>query len=386
MHYGRDSLRTTMEANLQGNGGIRPAVDEDLEEICALDARVYAEHRLTPARVGFMRDVLFTHPWRTDRLSSLVYEDAEGRIRGFLGIMPRRMVLNDQPLLAGISHRFMVDPEVRGSLAALGLMKTFLAGDHDLSITEPENDAARRIWLRYGGFAVESQSFQWTRPVRPVGWAAQFAQDRLPAAARGVVAGIAAGVDHVVGIGGLRPDSPGEPSDDLTPETMCQVIADVSRRFAVRPAYGVAELRWFLERLKGKRGRGELRGRLVGSSGGDPNGFYLYYVRPGGTGLVVQICARADRIKGVWRHLVHDAWRTGTVALRGKYDAMVSAVSDRSLLVKRARHTFLLHTRNPDVERAILRGDAFLTRLEGEGGIPFGDDRVEGSADGPDGP
>ena len=64
---------------------------------------------------------------------------------------------------------------------------------------------------------------------------------------------------------------------------------------------------------------------------------------------------------------------------------MIAALADRTLLVKRARHTFLLHTRHIDVERAILRGEAFLTRLEGEGGIPFGDDRAEDSGDATDG-
>lgn len=377
-----------MDTHQQKGGGIRPAAESDLEAICALDSRVYVEHRVTPERTSSMKDVLFSHPWRTDKLPSLVYEDADGGIRGFLGIMPRRMTLNEKPLLAGISHRFMVDPEMRGSLAALGLMRTFLAGDHDLSITEPENEAARKIWLRYGGFAVESQSFQWTRPIRPAGWAAQFAPDRLPALARQVVGGVAAGLDGVAGaVGRVRQKQSSEhESEELRPETMAEVLETVSRRYAVRPVYDQRQLQWFLERLAAKRGRGTLRGRLIRVQSGEPGGYYLYYAKPGGTGLVVQMCARPDRIKTVWRHLVADAWRTGTVGLRGKYDAVIAALADRTLLVKRARHTFLLHTRHIDVERAILRGEAFLTRLEGEGGIPFGDDRAEDSGDAADGP
>jgi hypothetical protein len=376
-----------MDTQPQKDGRIRPARDEDLEAICALDARVYPEHPLTPARVGFMKDILFDHPWRTEDLPSLVYEDGDGRIRGFLGVMPRRMMLRDRPLLAGITHRFMVDAEYRGSLAALGLMRTFLGGQHDLSITEPENEAARRIWLRYGGFVVDSQSLQWTKPIRPVGWAAQYAVDRVPALLQRAVVGLAAAADGVTGaIGRVRPRPPDEPDAPLSPQSMSDVIHDVSRRFTVRPVYDTRELQWFLSRLEGKHRRGALRARLVGAQGGDPLGFYVYYARPGGTGLVVQLCARPDRLKTVWRHLHHDAWRTGTVALRGKYDAVVAGLQDRALLLRKSRHTFLLHTRHPEVERAILRGDAFITRLEGEGGIPLGDDLTGLSRDAADGP
>jgi hypothetical protein len=376
-----------MDTQPQKDGRIRPADDADLEAICALDARVYPEHPVTPARVGFMRDVLFTHPWRTDTLPSLVYEDGAGEIRGFLGVMPRRMMLGERPLLAGITHRFMVDPAHRGSLAGLDLMRTFLGGQHDLSITEPENEAARRIWQRYGGFAVDAQSLQWTKPVRPLGWIAQYAEDHLPAMAHRVVTGVAAGVDGVAGaIGGLRPKPAETPTEDLSPEGMLALIRDVSRRYSVRPVYDTRELEWFLTRLESKHARGTLRARLVRAKGGEPAGFYVYYARPRATGLVVQICARPDQIKRVWHHLTDDAWRTGTVALRGKYDAIVSGVPDRSLFLRKARHTFLLHTRHADVERAILRGDAFITRLEGEGGIPFGDDQADRSRHTTDGP
>ena len=376
-----------MDAAAQQTGRIRPAVDDDLEAICALDARVYPAHHATPGRVGFMKDVLFSHPWRTDRLPSLVYEDAEGRIRGFLGVMPRRFTLNNQPLLAGITHRFMVDAEIRGSLAALGLMKTFLqSGEHDLAITEPENEAARRIWQRYGGYAVESQSLQWMKPIRPAGWAAQYAEDRVPAPVKRVVEGLAGGVDAVAGpLAGLRPSVPDGSTVELSPATMAAVLGEATRRFSVRPTYETSELGWFLDRLAGKRGRGELRSRLVTTAAGEAAGYFLYYVRPRGTGLVVQICARPDRMKTVWRHLLDDAWRSGTVALRGKYDVMAASIPDRSLLIRRARHTFMLHARNADAERAVLRGDAFISRLEGEGGIPFGDEPGADSGDGANG-
>jgi hypothetical protein len=369
---------TSMDTSEAREGGIRPAVDADLESIVALDARVYADHVVTPERTANMKEVLFAHPWRTERLPSLVYEEGGGRMRGFIGIMPRRMRFNDRELLAGISHRFMVDPESRGYVG-LTLMKAFIQGNHDLSITEPENEAARRIWLRYGGVAVESQSLQWTKPIRPAGWAAQYAQDRLPGLAVRALGGVAAGLDGVAGrVAGLRPDPAAGTAEELTPEAMQAVLEESTSRFAVRPAYDLRQLAWFLRHLRGKRGRGDLRARLVSTPDGKRAGYFLYYVRRGGTGLVVQLLARGDRIKLVWTHLLADAWHSGTVALRGKYDAMMATLGDRGMLIRRARHTFLFHTRHPDVERAVLRGDALLTRLEGEGGIPFGDDPTAG--------
>jgi hypothetical protein len=366
-----------------GEGWIRPAVEADLDAICELNARVYPERTVTPERTEHMREVLFDHPWRDDRFPSLAYENAGGRITGFIGVMPRSMALGARELVAAISHRFMVDPADRGSLGALALVKTFLAGRQDLSITEPENPAARRIFERFGSHGIESQSFEWSRPVRPFGWAAQHARSAAPRVAYRLLDVIPAWFDTCAGaVSNVRPRGGREAIESLTPELMRRAIDETARTYPLRPVHREGDLKWLLDRLEGKRSRGALRGH-VGTGPDAPRiGAYLYYCRPGGTGLVVSVWARPQQIAATWNHLLADAWCTGTVALRGKYDAVVARVADRALFVRRSPHTFLLHTSQSDVERAIAGGQAYVSRLEGEGGIPFGDNPAGSLDDG----
>jgi hypothetical protein len=76
----------------------------------------------------------------------------------------------------------------------------------------------------------------------------------------------------------------------------------------------------------------------------------------------------------VLRHLAYDAWRSGTLAIKGRLDAGFAELIDRAFFLKRERRAFLIHTRHAEVERAVLCGDAFLTRLEGEWWVPYGDE------------
>src|SRR6266853_2726771 len=76
-------------------------------------------------------------------------------------------------------------------------------------------------------------------------------------------------------------------------------------------------LAWLLEQAARKKRHGTLRARAVRDGERGLIGWYLYYVRAGWTGEVVQIAARNGWFGRVLQRFLGDAWRHGAVAVRG---------------------------------------------------------------------
>jgi hypothetical protein len=122
-----------------------------------------------------------------------------------------------------------------------------------------------------------------------------------------------------------------------------------------------------LERAGGKLGLGRFRQRLVRTAAGAPLGWYLYYVKPGGVGEVAQVAAMDSSAGAVLDHLFHDAWRCGLVGLSGQLDPrLMRELSEKSCLFRHGGPWMLVHSPDAEVLHALHRGDAFLTRLDGE--------------------
>src|SRR5262245_36647066 len=154
-------------------GRIRPFLQTDVREVASLHSRVFASPPRDENRLeGLFREIFFRNPWRDDT-DSLVYQDG-ANIIGFLGVVPRRMFLNDRSIWASVSTQFMVEPGNRGTLAAVELLKAFLSGPQDLSITDGANSGSRRLWEALGGATAHLYGIHWTRPLRPLTYAAHL--------------------------------------------------------------------------------------------------------------------------------------------------------------------------------------------------------------------
>lgn len=361
-------------------GRIRPATEEDLPGVVALYARVYPQRADSSLdrRAAYMRRLLWENPWRTRDLPSLVYQDDSGRISGFLGVLPRPMWMRGRPIQMAVSHHFMVDSDRRTTLAGLALLKAFLDGPQDLSISEP-GPISRKIWEAVGGTTVLFQSLFWKRVIRPAGYGALLLRQRRLSPIAYALAPLCKVLDFAANRIPLQPfqihGRDAEPGDDAPDaEALHASIESCSRECALRPAYDAKSLGWLLDVLAGRRGTGTLRKRLVRTTGQGTVGHYLYYVKPGGVSEVVQVGARKNSVGVVLDDLIHDAWRQGSVGLSGRLDPRyATAISDRRAYFKYRQNWFLIHSRVSEVQRAIEAGDAFLTRLEGEWWIPFRD-------------
>lgn len=122
-----------------------------------------------------------------------------------------------------------------------------------------------------------------------------------------------------------------------------------------------------MDMLDAKRDRGTFH-KVAVREGRKTIGWYMYYENRDGIGEVVQIGAKDKCFDKVLDHLLYRARKNGLVAVTGQMDpAFFHALAKRSCLFHHDGGSWILvHSKNPDLLQAVYRGDAVLTRLDGE--------------------
>src|SRR5260370_13115420 len=158
---------------------LRTFAEDDIPAAAALFGRVYPKQRWASqaACEAYFREMLFNNPWRDLDLPSWVAEE-DGRMAGFAGVMPRRMLFRGRRIRVAVGCQFMVDPNRRHGLTALQLARAALSGSQDLFIADGANDLSRQMWAALGGTAPLLYNLHWTRPLRPARFALSLLQER----------------------------------------------------------------------------------------------------------------------------------------------------------------------------------------------------------------
>lgn len=304
---------------------------------------------------------------------SLVCE-VNGTVRGFLGVMPVRMMLNGRPIVMAVCSQFAVDPAIRGQVG-LRLLKACFEGPQDLTISDEAGDNTRATWEWCGGDTALLYSMRWVRPLR----AAQFGLSVLTSRkCLGFLAGpCASGARMLDAAFGNLPSTPFRVSpprggrENLDERTLAG--GWTSARVALRPDYDTDSAAWILARAGGRAGCGPVRKCLVRRESGDTAGWFIYCIGAAGrVADVLQAAARPGAAGDVLDHLLDDAMRAGAVAVSGRIEpALLSALSDRRAFFYHGNRWTLVHSRDAELRAAIHRGDAFLSRLEGEWCLRF---------------
>jgi hypothetical protein len=312
--------------------------------------------------------------------SSLVYEGKSGRIVGFLGVIRRKMSVCGQPIRVAFGGNFVVHPEVRSSLAGLRLLGTYMAGDQDLSQTDSANDVSRNLLDRLGFRSIVPFSIHWARPLRPAHYAV-YAMSRLTGPVLSASLTFAAKpfcsvLDSIAARLAFSPSRQTKPplhAAELDVETLLHCLAEFRGGYSLWPEYDVHSLKWLLTFMERMHACGELRKVVLRDDSQKILGWYLYYLKPGAVGEVVQIGGERQFIKDILDHLFYDAWNHRVIGLHGVVQSHLMAdFSEKNCFFTCRGGWMVAHSRKPELLELLNRGDAFLSRLDGEWCLGFG--------------
>jgi hypothetical protein len=351
--------------------GIRPCTREDLPRVAVLYEQVMRSGAASPppGLVPFFERTLFDHPWADPEVPSLVYE-VEGGIGAFLGSHVRRLVFDGGAIRMGCSGQFISSPAMQKRGAGALLLRRYMAGPQELTITDGPSAAVGRMWERLKGQTVWLSSLSWTFVLRP--WAAGStllglngnAAWRLAARTIGRPADAAL---RRLASERLRVPEPPTRSEPLTAAALLELYPALVRGLALYTDYDHAFVDWLFAEMAAVASRGELVKQLVVAADGRSLGWYLAYLPENAIAQVMQIAASPADAEAVLGHLLHHAQSAGVSAVQGRLEPQLFNAVLKYRCRLRGAHPALIHSHNrPDVVSAVFEGRALLTRLEGE--------------------
>lgn len=356
---------------------VRRFVDEDIPHVAELHRRVLVNAPASKIPMASYRkyfEEVFLRPADHGVLTSLVYE-RQGDIRGFLGVAPRAMRFKRSPMLAAVCSQFVVDPKERG-LAGLQMLKACFAGPQDLSIADEAGDNARKMWEWCGGAAVLPYSVHWVRPLQPAQAAvALIGRHVHTLPCRAAFTRVARLVDLVAGRRASRRKSavPLRGSrEELDEQTFLAELAEFSERRAIGPDYTAQSVAVMFGCLMRGRNDHLVRKQLVRDEFGKPIGSFIYVIADDGVAEVLHVAASTGGGRVVLDQLAVDALTQGAVAVAGTLDSeLTPELSEKHSFLYRRGHWTLAYSRDVDLMQALQRGDASLSRLQGEWCLRF---------------
>jgi hypothetical protein len=349
---------------------IRALTPHDLPAVAGLFQRTFRDARIAaPASLtAYLRELYFEHPWRDPELASKVFV-ADGAVRGFIGILPQRLAFRGRTLRAAVAGSLMVESPQENPLAGARLLRAYLSGPQDVSLSDSANPVSRGMWERLGGKTAPSESMEWVRPFRPFATALALGAELAPPLrfAR-ALASLADGVAGLINRDLLRlPPAEAAASDvEASDDELTRLIPELAAAYEARPAWDAATLRWTLAHAAEKQRHGPIVRRIVRGKDGRALGCYIYYGRRGGVARVLQLLARPDAIGLVLDNLLASAFARGCVAVRGRSQArLLDALQRRNCLFFHHCAT-VVHSHDAELVAAVRNGEALVTGLSGD--------------------
>jgi hypothetical protein len=355
---------------------IRALEAADIPAVAAMFQRVLRKDTSAPpaSLVDYMRHFYLDAPGCGDGIHSLVHIDGAERVSGFVGVHALPMTFNGRNLRAAICGSLMVEDRDTDPMAGARLLKVFLDGPQDLSFSETANEVATQLWTRLRGVVLPQYSLDWVRVIRPSGFVLSLAAGRVA----GMLAPLTSAFDGLY----RRQMKPGERrwtavtpggtgqkplrTTEIGSAEFAGLFEALTSQFTLRPDWKEAQLDRILADAVLKPDLGHLTFASVASPAGAEIGAFAYYAKPGGIGRVLQVLARPSQAGHVIDCLVDHAAARGVCGLRGRTQpALMEAMLARRIAFVPVAST-VVHSRDPDLLRAMTGSQAFLNGVAGE--------------------
>lgn len=353
-----------------GADGIRVCQLNDISSVAELFTQSFLNCASWEAEdlETYLRQVYFENPWVDDSITSLVYEQ-KGVIEGFLGVIPRPMKHRGKSIRVAVTSALMVRADSSGRrnpLLAIGLLRHFLEGPQDLSLTDTANEHSRRLWTGCGGAVAYAYSYSWTRPLQPLRAVLELAGHMDGSAAIKMATPVIGLTDCLLGRQRrFRPVRPECSVENIDSATLLELLKTVTSR-SLLPQYDLPSLEWLIAMAEQSIDEGRLAKRCVRDAGGKILGWYIYYQNKNGLARVLQLAATAQSMEVVLNSLVYEAKQYGVAALWGRTEPQHAGLLDKHNCVFFARPWALVHSASPELIAAFQNADVFFSGLEGE--------------------
>jgi len=359
-------------------GQVRNYGLEDTQQVVELHKRVFlADIALGSSASGaltsYYSGALCDNPWRDDDLPSLVYEGEDGKVIGFLGVIPRPMYFRDTAIRAAVYSSFMVDPEMRSPIVAAALLKRSMQGPQDLTLGDGGNDQMAAIWRAMGRPVFPLFSMKWWHPLRPC----LFGLNRYstPERLSGRLISLAGAapcrlIDTLIARAPNSPTRISKPPNvegrDLEMLELLECIDRAAQTRELRPTYDERSLQWLLDYVATGNDHERFHRTAVVREDNVMMGWYLHRSRRDRVNEVLQIGGFGRSKDSVLKHVLYRSMEQGALLVQGRLEPnFFEEIWNNSSMCKRAPW-FLAHSANPEILCALARGDAFLSTWEHE--------------------
>jgi hypothetical protein len=351
-------------------GKVRPLIKEDIPHLVRMHPKAFEDEDSNRPPDAYFEEVFLNNPWIHESMPSLVFEQNNGEIAGFLGVISRPFSFKQQSIRAAICLNFMVDPSIGNSAVGLQLFKSFISGPQDLSLADFSNTKARKIWNLFKSHTLWVYSLRWNRTFQS--YASQRVQSLLKKSKQSVFSrcfcSIIDSFDKRMWNKHLRPEVPKVYEVEINENTIVELLPEFYGNQFLRPEYNMRSLLWLFRRAAAKKQLGKFRKVGVSNETGDIIGWCIYHLIPGLRARVLQLAAKHNYAGDVIDLLFHHAWQNKINSVTGRLEPpLINAlVSKPGISYGMINYWMMVHARDHELLSAIHRGEAFLTELDGE--------------------
>lgn len=351
---------------------VRPLSAEDIGAVTALYYRILRHSTAAPpaALSAYFRAFYLDGPYRDPDIPALVHVTDDGRVNGFVGVHSVPYLLGERRLRAAFCGALMSEDHESDPLAGARLLKAFVSGPQDVSLSETANVISETMWTKLRGKTIPGYSFEWFRIFRPAGFAAALGgeKSRLVKHLAPIARLFDAKLSGKPSLGRFAPAP--APAGLIIEDADFSSFAEAIRKFSAakqaRPDWDHGYLDHVLANAVIKPAYGQAHMGLVKTKSGEPIGAFLYHLKPGGIGRVLQVMATPGRLGPVLDLMFAHALDHGAVGLRGRSSPeLIEAATGRSMIMATISST-VVHAKDPSIAEAFISGDSMLTGLAGE--------------------
>lgn len=348
---------------------VRNLAPQDIPAVAAMFWRMFKPaNTKIPASLADYLSELYLDPGNSTGIISQVHIRGDGVLTGFIGALPLKMAFGNAPLQAAICGPLMVEDHIEDPLAGARLLRAFLTGPQDLSLSETANETSRIMWSKLRGRVLPGYSLEWLRILRPTAFAAEAASRRFKFLRHGkLLSGPFDLLAHAIMKTSIPEKPQGVNDCSIELDMLPPLIASWLKDYELRPDWDLSTLSDVLATASTKSTYGTMHSRVVKSRTGKPLGAYLFHGDRGETVRVLQIIAAKGQESTVLDSLLYYANSIGAVAVRARSQPQLL----EAMMIRRGlffqRSSTVVHTGDPRVLEAFSKGNAFFNGLAGEG-------------------